>query len=110
MNDSSDHAIVFAPGSRTQPGPPTPALGGRWLARWPRVRLAALIFLAWTAVGLFEAMPETFDALLAKGFKFVTVSELIAMNRPATPAPKASEKKSAAEETKTAAPDAQTVR
>ena len=59
MNDSSDHAIVFAPGSRTQPGPPTPALGGRWLARWPRVRLAALIFLAWTAVGLFEAIPET---------------------------------------------------
>lgn len=28
------------------------------------------------------AMPQTFDALLAKGFKFVTVSELIAMDRP----------------------------
>lgn len=28
------------------------------------------------------AMPETFDTLLAKGFKFVTVSELIAMDRP----------------------------
>lgn len=28
------------------------------------------------------AMPATIDALLAKGFKFVTVSELIAMDRP----------------------------
>lgn len=28
------------------------------------------------------AMPETFDALLAKGYKFVTVSELIAMDQP----------------------------
>jgi len=42
-----------------------------------------------------DAMPETLDALTAKGFKFVTVTELIAMDRPlppkprATPAPKA---------------------
>jgi peptidoglycan-N-acetylglucosamine deacetylase len=28
------------------------------------------------------AMPETLDALLAKGYKFVTVSELIAMEVP----------------------------
>jgi peptidoglycan/xylan/chitin deacetylase (PgdA/CDA1 family) len=28
------------------------------------------------------AMPETFDTLLSKGYKFVTVSELIAMDRP----------------------------
>jgi peptidoglycan/xylan/chitin deacetylase (PgdA/CDA1 family) len=28
-----------------------------------------------------EAMPQVFDALLAKGFKFVTVSELLAMNK-----------------------------
>lgn len=28
------------------------------------------------------AMPETFDTLLSKGFKFVTVSELLAMDRP----------------------------
>jgi hypothetical protein len=35
-----------------------------------------------------DAMPETLDALLAKGFKFVTVSELIAMDRPAKPKPK----------------------
>ncbi|MDD5200200.1 MAG: polysaccharide deacetylase family protein [Terrimicrobiaceae bacterium] len=40
------------------------------------------------------AMPDTLDALLAKGYKFVTVSELIAMEKsppakPATVAPKA---------------------
>ncbi len=34
-----------------------------------------------------DAMPATLDALLAKGFKFVTVSELLVMERP--PAPKA---------------------
>ena len=33
-----------------------------------------------------DAMPETLDGLLAKGFKFVTVTELLAMDRP--PAPK----------------------
>ncbi len=32
--------------------------------------------------GTVEAMPSTLDNLLAKGFKFVTVSELIAMNKP----------------------------
>jgi peptidoglycan/xylan/chitin deacetylase (PgdA/CDA1 family) len=36
-----------------------------------------------------EAMPETFEQLLAKGFKFVTVSELLAMARPAPPKPPA---------------------
>ena len=30
------------------------------------------------------AMPATFDALLAKGYKFVTVSELLAMEKPVT--------------------------
>ncbi len=34
-----------------------------------------------------EAMPATFDQLQAKGFKFVTVSELIAMARPLPPKP-----------------------
>lgn len=34
-----------------------------------------------------EAMPSTFDQLVAKGFKFVTVSELLAMARPAPPKP-----------------------
>jgi peptidoglycan/xylan/chitin deacetylase (PgdA/CDA1 family) len=34
-----------------------------------------------------DAMPATFDQLLAKGFKFVTVSELLAMEIAATPAP-----------------------
>ena len=37
--------------------------------------------------GTVEAMPSTFDNLLAKGFKFVTVSELIAMNQPDPPKP-----------------------
>ncbi|MDQ6622754.1 MAG: polysaccharide deacetylase family protein [Verrucomicrobiota bacterium] len=37
-----------------------------------------------------EAMPATFDQLEAKGFKFVTVSELIAMGRPTPPKPAAS--------------------
>jgi peptidoglycan/xylan/chitin deacetylase (PgdA/CDA1 family) len=36
-----------------------------------------------------DAMPQTFDDLTAKGFKFVTVSELIAMDRPAPSKPKA---------------------
>jgi peptidoglycan/xylan/chitin deacetylase (PgdA/CDA1 family) len=39
--------------------------------------------------GTIEAMPSTLDALEAKGFKFVTVSELIAMATPETPHPKA---------------------
>jgi peptidoglycan/xylan/chitin deacetylase (PgdA/CDA1 family) len=37
-----------------------------------------------------DAMPATLDGLAAKGFKFVTVSELIAMDRPVAPKPKAS--------------------
>lgn len=37
--------------------------------------------------GTIEAMPEVFSGLEAKGFKFVTVSELIAMERPVTPKP-----------------------
>jgi peptidoglycan-N-acetylglucosamine deacetylase len=32
--------------------------------------------------GTIEAMPATFEELQAKGFKFVTVSELLAMARP----------------------------
>ena len=36
-----------------------------------------------------DAMPETLDALLSKGFKFVTVSELVAMDKPVAPKPKA---------------------
>jgi peptidoglycan-N-acetylglucosamine deacetylase len=39
--------------------------------------------------GTIEAMPSTFDELEAKGFKFVTVSELIDMATPETPHPKA---------------------
>ena len=37
--------------------------------------------------GTIEAMPSTFDQLEAKGFKFVTVSELIAKAVPETPKP-----------------------
>lgn len=36
-----------------------------------------------------DAMPATLDTLLAKGFKFVTVAELLAMDRPVAPKPKA---------------------
>lgn len=39
-----------------------------------------------------DAMPETLDTLLARGFKFVTVSELLAMDHPATPKPKGTPK------------------
>jgi peptidoglycan/xylan/chitin deacetylase (PgdA/CDA1 family) len=40
--------------------------------------------------GTIAAMPQVFDALLAKGFKFVTVSELIARSQTSpTPAPSA---------------------
>ena len=37
--------------------------------------------------GTIKAMPATFDQLLAKGFKFVTVSELISMGKPMAPQP-----------------------
>jgi peptidoglycan/xylan/chitin deacetylase (PgdA/CDA1 family) len=37
-----------------------------------------------------DAMPEVFDTLLARGFKFVTVSELIAMEKPVPPKPASS--------------------
>ncbi len=36
-----------------------------------------------------DAMPGTLDGLTARGFKFVTVSELLAMDRPIVPKPKA---------------------
>jgi peptidoglycan/xylan/chitin deacetylase (PgdA/CDA1 family) len=55
-----------------------------------------------------DAMPATLDALAAKGFKFVTVSELIAMDHPATPRPKATPAAPAAkaDAAKTEKPDA----
>ena len=47
--------------------------------------------------GTIEAMPATFDALLAKGYKFVTVSELLAMeSKQPAPTTKATESKPAA--------------
>jgi len=42
--------------------------------------------------GTIEAMPATLDQLEAKGFKFVTVSELIRMARPETPKPSPTER------------------
>jgi peptidoglycan/xylan/chitin deacetylase (PgdA/CDA1 family) len=55
-----------------------------------------------------DAMPATLDALLAKGYKFVTVSELLAMDKPvpakpkATPVPKKAASANSAESTTTA--------
>lgn len=40
--------------------------------------------------GSIDAIPEIVDGLLAKGFKFVTVSQLLAMDRPGKPKPGAS--------------------
>jgi peptidoglycan/xylan/chitin deacetylase (PgdA/CDA1 family) len=37
-----------------------------------------------------DAMPDTLDGLIGRGFKFVTVSELLAMDKPAPAKPKAS--------------------
>ena len=55
--------------------------------------------------GTIEAMPSTFDELEAKGFKFVTVSELLGMATPVTPHPKAeAAEKTAAKPAPTAAP------
>lgn len=39
--------------------------------------------------GTIEAMPATLDALLAKGYRFVTVTELLAMEKPKPPSPTA---------------------
>ena len=49
--------------------------------------------------GTIKAMPSTFDELKAKGFKFVTVSELISMGKPMAP-------KEAGQEGPTASPSA----
>ena len=55
--------------------------------------------------GTIEAMPSTFDELEGKGFKFVTVSELLEMATPETPHPKTEPKdKAATKAIPTAAP------
>jgi len=46
--------------------------------------------------GTIEAMHDTLNQLEAKGFKFVTVSELISMAKPETPAPAAARSQSPA--------------
>jgi peptidoglycan/xylan/chitin deacetylase (PgdA/CDA1 family) len=53
-----------------------------------------------------DAMPETLDALLAKGFKFVTVSELLAMDKPVAPKPKATPAPKTTDKDKAEAPAA----
>ncbi len=53
--------------------------------------------------GTIEAMPATFDQLEAKGFKFVTVSELIAMAKPLPPKPASTPRPSATVEAATPA-------
>ena len=47
--------------------------------------------------GTIEAMPTTLDALETKGFKFVTVTELIGMATPEAPRPSAKLKASPSE-------------
>lgn len=46
------------------------------------VKPGAIIISHDTHKGTIEAMPATLDALLAKGYKFVTVSELLALEKP----------------------------
>jgi peptidoglycan/xylan/chitin deacetylase (PgdA/CDA1 family) len=55
-----------------------------------------------------DAMPETLDTLLSKGYKFVTVSELLAMDRPVAPRPKAAPGAKAAPKTETSTDDGKT--
>ena len=50
-----------------------------------------------------DAMPSTLDALVAKGFKFVTVSELLAMDKPGAAKPPAAPKTVAPKPVKSAA-------
>ncbi|HEY2123005.1 MAG TPA: polysaccharide deacetylase family protein [Chthoniobacterales bacterium] len=49
-----------------------------------------------------DAMPATLDGLIAKGYKFVTVSQLIALNKPKPPAPVAAADSKAPKAKKTA--------
>jgi peptidoglycan/xylan/chitin deacetylase (PgdA/CDA1 family) len=62
---------------------PGPAVVTRRIVRGTRA--GSIILSHDIHPGTIQAMPETFDQLLAKGFKFVTVSELIAMGKPMAP-------------------------
>ena len=53
-----------------------------------------------------DAMPSTIDALSAKGFKFVTVSELLALDRPSAPKAPPAPKNTAKAAPRTEAPAA----
>ncbi|MFG1427101.1 polysaccharide deacetylase family protein [Roseixanthobacter glucoisosaccharinicivorans] len=50
-----------------------------------QVRPGAIILAHDIHATTVAAMPRVLDALIAKGYKFVTVSELIAMNKPGAP-------------------------
>lgn len=53
----------------------------------PGVHSGAIILSHDIHATTVDAMPDTFDKLLAKGFKFVTVPQLIAMEKPLPPKP-----------------------
>lgn len=50
-----------------------------------QVRPGAIVLAHDIHATTVDAMPKVLDELLAKGYKFVTVSELIAMNKPSAP-------------------------
>ena len=50
-----------------------------------RTRAGSIILTHDIHKSTVDAMPSTIEALLAKGFKFVTVSELLALDKPAAP-------------------------
>lgn len=65
------------------PGPQI--VSSRILNGWKEsggVKPGAIILCHDIHKGTVEAMPATLDALIAKGYKFVTVSELLAMEKP----------------------------
>jgi peptidoglycan-N-acetylglucosamine deacetylase len=62
---------------------PGPAVVTRRIVR--ETRPGSIILSHDIHPGTIQAMPGTFDQLQAKGFKFVTVSELIAMGKPMPP-------------------------
>jgi signal transduction histidine kinase len=58
MNSASGEPIAFMPEPPTRMRLRIPGLRSEWLANWPRGRSAVLLFLVWTAVGVFQAVPE----------------------------------------------------
>jgi peptidoglycan/xylan/chitin deacetylase (PgdA/CDA1 family) len=75
-----------------------------------QVRPGAIILSHDIHATTVDAMPATLDALLARGYKFVTVSELLAMDKPVPPKPpvdpSAPAKKTASRQAENSASDA----